>query len=116
MPREQMEAYLAELEEKMREAARHFDFKQAAAYRDRLQELKNRVVLDAGHLTRNESRSGWGWFAPAALISHSWPGCRRCSLVWVPSKPLRIGVARQIANSLRAGNAASHYSTLEACR
>jgi excinuclease ABC subunit B len=47
VPPERMEAYLKELEEKMREAARHFDFKQAAAYRDRLQELKNRVVLDA---------------------------------------------------------------------
>ncbi len=48
VPPEKMEAYLAEIEEKMREAARHFDFKQAAAYRDRLQELKNRVVLEAG--------------------------------------------------------------------
>ena len=47
VPPERMEAYLKELEEKMREAARHFDFKQAAAYRDRLQELKNRAVLDA---------------------------------------------------------------------
>jgi excinuclease ABC subunit B len=47
IPPERMETYLKELEEKMREAARHFDFKQAAAYRDRLQELKNRVVLDA---------------------------------------------------------------------
>jgi excinuclease ABC subunit B len=46
IPPERMEAYLKELEEKMREAARHFDFKQAAAYRDRLQELKNRAVLD----------------------------------------------------------------------
>ncbi len=45
---EKMEAYLAEMEEKMREAARHFDFKQAAAYRDRLQEIKNRMVLEAG--------------------------------------------------------------------
>jgi excinuclease UvrABC helicase subunit UvrB len=36
---------LAEIEEKMREAARRFDFKQAAAYRDRLRELKNRALL-----------------------------------------------------------------------
>jgi excinuclease ABC subunit B len=48
VPPEKMEAYLAEIEEKMREAARHFDFKRAAAYRDRLQEIKNRVVLEAG--------------------------------------------------------------------
>ncbi len=48
VPPEQMEAYLAEMEEKMREAARQFDFKQAAAYRDRLQELKSRVALEAG--------------------------------------------------------------------
>jgi excinuclease ABC subunit B len=44
---EQMEAFLAELESKMREAARRFDFKQAAAYRDRLNGLKSRIVLDA---------------------------------------------------------------------
>ena len=52
---EQMEAYLAELEEKMREAARKFDFKQAAAFRDRLKELKNRVVLDAATVTLDMS-------------------------------------------------------------
>ena len=45
VPPERMEAYLAEIEEKMREAARRFDFKQAAAYRDRLRELKNRALL-----------------------------------------------------------------------
>jgi excinuclease ABC subunit B len=48
VPPEKMEAYLAEIEEKMREAARRFDFKQAASYRDRLREIKSRVVLDAG--------------------------------------------------------------------
>ncbi|MBV8847539.1 MAG: excinuclease ABC subunit UvrB [Bryobacterales bacterium] len=47
VPPERMEAYLKELEEKMREAARHFDFKQAAVYRDRLKDLKNRAMLDA---------------------------------------------------------------------
>jgi excinuclease UvrABC nuclease subunit len=36
-----MGQYLAELETKMRDAARKFDFKQAAAYRDRIQNLKN---------------------------------------------------------------------------
>jgi excinuclease UvrABC helicase subunit UvrB len=45
VPPERVEAYLAELEEKMRDAARRFDFKQAAAFRDRLQELKNRALL-----------------------------------------------------------------------
>ncbi|HEY4359431.1 MAG TPA: excinuclease ABC subunit UvrB [Bryobacteraceae bacterium] len=44
---EQREAYLAELEQKMREAAKQFDFKQAAVYRDRLQEFKNRVILES---------------------------------------------------------------------
>jgi excinuclease ABC subunit B len=47
VPPEQMEAFLAELESKMREAARRFDFKQAATYRDRLNGLKSRIVLDA---------------------------------------------------------------------
>src|ERR1700681_1579656 len=44
VPPEQMDKYLAEMEEKMREAARKFDFKQAAAYRDRLKEIRNRLV------------------------------------------------------------------------
>jgi len=46
VPPEQMDQYLAEMEEKMREAARKFDFKQAAAYRDRVKELRTRIVLD----------------------------------------------------------------------
>jgi excinuclease ABC subunit B len=46
VPPEQMEKYLAELEERMRESARKFDFKQAAAYRDRLKELRMRAVLN----------------------------------------------------------------------
>jgi len=41
---ERMDQYLAELEEKMREAARRFDFKQAAVYRDRLKELRERTL------------------------------------------------------------------------
>jgi excinuclease ABC subunit B len=44
VPPERLESYLAELEEKMREAARRFDFKQAAGYRDRLRELRSRVA------------------------------------------------------------------------
>src|SRR6202035_1083896 len=45
VPPEQMDKYLAEMEEKMREAARRFDFKQAAAYRDRVKEIRSRVVV-----------------------------------------------------------------------
>jgi len=45
VPPEQMEQYLTELEERMREAARKFDFKQAAAFRDRIKELRNRTVV-----------------------------------------------------------------------
>jgi excinuclease ABC subunit B len=44
IPPEQMEKYLGELEERMREAARKFDFKQAAAFRDRIKELRARSV------------------------------------------------------------------------
>src|ERR1700730_14787090 len=40
IPPEQMDKYLAELEERMREAARKFDFKEAAAVRDRIKELR----------------------------------------------------------------------------
>jgi excinuclease ABC subunit B len=43
---ERMDQYLAELEEKMREAARRFDFKQAAVYRDRLKELRERTLAE----------------------------------------------------------------------
>jgi excinuclease UvrABC helicase subunit UvrB len=43
---EQMEQHLADLEERMREAARKFDFKQAAAYRDRIKEMRSRVLTD----------------------------------------------------------------------
>ena len=46
VPPEQMEKYMAELEQRMREAASKFDFKQAVALRDRLQELKTRAVID----------------------------------------------------------------------
>ena len=42
---EQLDQYLAELEEKMRAAARKFDFKQAAAYRDRIKEMKTKALI-----------------------------------------------------------------------
>ncbi len=44
IPPEQMESYLADLEERMRESARKFDFKQAATFRDRLKELRARSI------------------------------------------------------------------------
>jgi excinuclease ABC subunit B len=45
IPPEQMDKYLAGLEERMREAARKFDFKEAALFRDRVKELRARAVL-----------------------------------------------------------------------
>jgi excinuclease ABC subunit B len=45
IPPEQMDKYLAELEERMREAARKFDFKEAAMVRDRIKELRAKAVL-----------------------------------------------------------------------
>ena len=45
IPPDQMDKYLAELEERMREAARKFDFKEAAAFRDRIKELRAKAVL-----------------------------------------------------------------------
>jgi len=47
LPPAQMETYLSELEQRMREAARKFDFKQAAAFRDRIKELRERSVAGA---------------------------------------------------------------------
>ncbi len=46
VPPERYEEYLKELEEKMREAARKFDFKQAATYRDKLQDLKTKWITE----------------------------------------------------------------------
>ena len=43
---EHMPQFIAELEEKMRAAARKFDFKQAAVYRDRLKELKSLTLTE----------------------------------------------------------------------
>ena len=48
IPPEQMDKYLAELEERMREAARKFDFKEAAAVRDRIKELRAKALLSDG--------------------------------------------------------------------
>ena len=49
---EQMDQYLAELEVKMRAAAQRFDFKQAAAFRDRIKELKSKALIGiASNLT-----------------------------------------------------------------
>jgi excinuclease ABC subunit B len=47
LPPEKMDEYLHELEERMREAARKFDFKQAVAYRDRIKALKTTAVAGA---------------------------------------------------------------------
>ncbi|MFM2123899.1 MAG: hypothetical protein RL328_350 [Acidobacteriota bacterium] len=47
IPPERWEEYLKELEEKMREAARKFDFKQAASYRDKLLDLKSKWITDS---------------------------------------------------------------------
>jgi excinuclease ABC subunit B len=46
VPPERMDQFIVELEEKMRESARRFDFKQAAVYRDRLKELKSRTLVE----------------------------------------------------------------------
>jgi len=45
VPPEQLDQYLAELEAKMRAAAQRFDFKQAAAFRDRIKELKSQALI-----------------------------------------------------------------------
>ena len=45
VPPEQMDQYLADLEIKMRAAAQRFDFKQAAAFRDRIKELKSKALI-----------------------------------------------------------------------
>ena len=44
VPPEQLERYIGELEEKMREAARKFEFEQAAQIRDRIKALKAKLV------------------------------------------------------------------------
>jgi len=44
MTLEQREKFLTELEEKMREAAKKFDFEKAAQMRDRIRELRMNMV------------------------------------------------------------------------
>ena len=44
---EQLERYLGELEERMREAAKKFEFEKAAEFRDRIKALKSKAILDA---------------------------------------------------------------------
>ncbi len=46
MPPEQRERYIGELEERMREAARKFEFEKAAEIRDRIKALKSRLVYE----------------------------------------------------------------------
>ena len=46
VPPEQLDQYLSELEAKMRAAAQRFDFKQAAAFRDRIKELKSKALIE----------------------------------------------------------------------
>jgi len=43
---EQLDRYISELEEKMREAARKFEFEKAAQLRDRIKSLKSRVIYE----------------------------------------------------------------------
>ncbi len=56
LPPEELDDYIAELEERMREAARKFEFEKAAQLRDRIKSLKQRELYDAvmpggaGHL------------------------------------------------------------------
>ena len=45
MTPEQLDRWLTELEEKMRDAARKFEFEKAAQLRDRIKELKSRLVF-----------------------------------------------------------------------
>jgi excinuclease ABC subunit B len=47
VPPERMEEFMSELEEKMREAARKFEFKQAANFRDKLQTLRSKWVAES---------------------------------------------------------------------
>jgi excinuclease ABC subunit B len=44
LPPERMEGYIAELEERMREAARKFDFKGAVEFRERIKKLRAQTV------------------------------------------------------------------------
>ncbi len=47
IPEQQMDGYIADLEERMRDAARRFDFKGAVDFRERIRKLRSRAVADA---------------------------------------------------------------------
>ena len=57
IPDGRREQYLAEMEEKMREAARKFDFKQAAAYRDKVRDLRAKLLESGGPESTNMEQS-----------------------------------------------------------
>jgi len=48
MTQEQRDRFLGELEERMREAARKFEFEKAAQLRDKLKELRAQAVAGIG--------------------------------------------------------------------
>ncbi len=47
IPEDQMDTYIADLEERMRDAARKFDFKGAVDFRERIRKLRSRAVAGA---------------------------------------------------------------------
>lgn len=48
LPLAEREKYLSELEQKMREAAKTFEFEKAAQFRDRLKALRSKIIHDQG--------------------------------------------------------------------
>jgi excinuclease ABC subunit B len=48
LPADQREKYLADIEQKMREAAKNFEFEKAAQLRDRLKALRSKFINAEG--------------------------------------------------------------------
>ena len=110
---EQMGQYLIQLEERMREAARKFDFKQAAAYRDRIKDLKGKSCDGRFDDMKVCKRAG---LVGAGGVNQSFLARMPALLGRLgPVKGSTLRVSRRIANGLRAGFAVSDYAELQPC-
>jgi excinuclease ABC subunit B len=56
MTREQREQFIGELEERMREAAKKFEFEKAAQYRDRVKALKSPIHYEEAAASGSDRR------------------------------------------------------------
>ena len=88
MTPEERERFLTELEERMREAARQFEFEKAAALRDRLKALKAREVMTAAE---GDVGADVGITIPGIVLTH------RARVLGLPHPAVQCGAKLLLA-------------------